>query len=243
MMGYSHSVSAAAAWLALVETDIIPVQSPQILLVTALTCAGAGMLPDIDHKNGTIAHSIPPVSSIVSAVVSSLSGGHRKGTHSLVGLIFFWAVAILAERLTYQGIPWASLLITAYMGGLALRTFGAPGGWLGAIGLGFLAWHTDSLAMTPLAIGVGATVHVIGDFLTTRGVNPAWPLTLKAPTSSMFWKKSGYFALPLLGDAGSKREMVLTSALSLYILWFALALGGIVDYPAASWEHLLTPAK
>lgn len=232
MMGFSHSVSAAAAWLLLVETNTVTVDSPQVLAVTTLCCAGAGMLPDIDHKNGSIAHSLPPVSTILASVVSSLSGGHRKGTHSLVGLLVFWIIAVAAEELTYQGIPWASLVITAYMGGLALRMFGAPGGWLGALGLGWLAWETDSLSHTPLAIGVGATVHLLGDFITTRGINPFWPLVLKAPASSIFWRKSGYFAFPALGDAGSKREVALTSALTLYIVWVLGALLGMVAGPA-----------
>lgn len=238
MMGYSHSVSAAATWLLLVETNVIPIQSPLILLATTLTCAGAGMLPDIDHKNGTIAHSLPPFSLFLTSFVSNVSGGHRKGTHSILGLLAFWAIAIFSEQLTYQGVPWVSLFITAYMGGLALRTFGAPGGWLGAIGLGFLTWHTQSLSLTPLAIGVGASAHVVGDFLTTRGINPIWPLILKSPVPSKIWKKSGYFALPLLGDAGSKREKILTSIFSLFILWMTLAFFNFAEPPSEFFTNI-----
>lgn len=226
MMGYSHSISAAASWLFLNEINVISIGSPAVLVVSTLACAGAGMLPDIDHKNGTIAHSLPPFSQMITSATSALFGGHRKGTHSLLGLIFFWGIAIAAERLVYHGVPWASLLITAYMGGLALRVFGAPGGWLGAIGLGYLAWSTDSLPLTPIAIGVGATIHIVGDALTTRGVNLLWPLALRAPISSKVWKKSGYMALPLLGDAGSTREVIFTTGLSVYIVWFALTYFG-----------------
>ena len=55
MMGYSHTVSAAAGWLILAETGVVQVPDTPTLIVTTLACAGAGMLPDIDHHNGSIA--------------------------------------------------------------------------------------------------------------------------------------------------------------------------------------------
>lgn len=228
MMGYSHSISAAAGWLALNELHLVHVNSTEQLIVTTLACAGAGMLPDIDHKNGTIAHSMSPLSSWVTALVAKIFGGHRKGTHSLVGLLIFWGMAISAEQLTYRSVPWASLLITAFMGGLALRVFGAPGGWIGAIVLGWFAWSADALAFTPLAIATGATIHILGDFLTTRGVNLVWPFALTPPVATKFWRKSGYMALPLLGDAGSAREHIFTSVLTCYLAWYSLALIGVI---------------
>lgn len=222
MMGYAHTVSAAAAWLALEQAGFVQTPDTSTLVVTTLACAGAGMLPDIDHKNGTIAHSIPPISSLVSSLVATISGGHRKGTHSLLGVIAFWVIAWSAERLTYHGIPWLSLFIAGYVGGLALRILGAPGGWLGAIGLAYTAWRTDSLALLPLAMAVGATVHIIGDALTTRGINPFYPMVFKPVIPSKLWRKSGYLALPILGDAGSGREKLLTSFLTLYCVHVGL---------------------
>mgnify|MGYP000867752477 FL=1 len=38
-------------------------------------------------------------------------------------------------------------------------------------------------------------------------------------------------ALPLLGDAGSAREKGLVLLLTLYIGWYAAALGGLIPYP------------
>ena len=87
MMGYSHTVSAAAGWLVLVETGVVQVPDTPTLIVTTLACAGAGMLPDIDHHNGSIANSIPPISRWVARIVGAVSGGHRKGTHSILGLV------------------------------------------------------------------------------------------------------------------------------------------------------------
>lgn len=233
MMGYSHSVSAAAAWLALNEAGVVGIEDPTTLAVTTLAAAGAGMFPDVDHPKGTIAYSIPPISGWVARIVAALSGGHRKGTHSLVGLAAFWALAFFADRLTYAGIPILALALAAFAGGLALRTFKAPGGWAGAVLMVLAVWSTDSLAYMPWAILTGVATHLLGDALTTRGINPLWPLTLKPLVPSKLWRKSGYMALPILGDAGSTREKILTLGLTCYIILFALAaLGFTQTYPA-----------
>lgn len=235
MMGYSHSITAAGAWLALTELGITPHQDTGTLLVTTLACAGAGMFPDADHRKGTIAHSIPPFSNLVTAFIATISGGHRKGTHSIIGVVAFWAIAYFSQSLTHNGIPWFSLALTAFAGGLALRVFKAPGGWLGAIALGYLAWQTESLALVPWAIFCGCVMHIIGDLITTRGVNILWPITIKPPVGTKIWRKSGYFSLPILGDAGSARENILTSAVTVYILWFALAYFSIIQTLPGHW--------
>ena len=183
-------------------------------------------IPGADCPN-----SIPPLSRWLARVVGAISGGHRKGTHSLIGLIAFWAIAYFSIQLTYQGVPWVSLILAGFSGGLALRVLGAPGGWIGAIILGYAAYTTGSLSLLPWAISVGATIHLIGDALTTRGILPLYPIILKPPVASALWKKSGYMALPLLGDAGSAREKGLVLLLTLYIGWYAAALGGLIPYP------------
>lgn len=243
-MGYSHSVSAAATWLLLAETGVLQIEDTATLAVTTLAAAGAGMLPDIDHHRGTIANSIPPVSRRVARLVGKISGGHRKGTHSLLGLLAFWALAYFADRLTYAGIPVLALALAGFAGGLALRTFRAPGGWLGAIGVSLLTLSTGALPHMPWAILTGATVHIIGDALTVRGVNPFWPVTIKPVVPSKLWRKSGYMALPLLGEAGSARENILTSALTLYILAFTLAHFSIIGiYPLDAIGNLFEAAR
>lgn len=245
MMGYSHSVSAAAAWLALNEAGVLGIEDPTALAVTTLAVAGAGVLPDIDHHNGTIAHSIPPVSRWVARLVGSVAGGHRKGTHSILGLAAFWAVAFSVDRLTYAGIPVLALALAGFAGGLALRTFRAPGGWLGAGLIVAGTLYTNSLALMPWAVLTGATTHVIGDALTTRGVNFLWPATVKPMVASKLWRKSGYMALPLLGDSGSTRENLLTGILLLYIGSYALAFLGLLpafphQFLPLVWGRLVT---
>ncbi|WP_262925695.1 metal-dependent hydrolase [Kocuria atrinae] len=64
----------------------------------ALICAGAALLPDIDHPSGTVARSLPPFSGWLARIVSRLSGGHRRGTHSVIGLLVFTLLAWLSQN-------------------------------------------------------------------------------------------------------------------------------------------------
>ena len=91
MMGYSHTVSAAAGWLVLSELGVIQIPNTPTLIVTTLACAGAGVLPDIDHHNGSIARSIPPVSGWIARIVGLISGGHRNfRDHRVLGYRILW---------------------------------------------------------------------------------------------------------------------------------------------------------
>jgi membrane-bound metal-dependent hydrolase YbcI (DUF457 family) len=77
----------------------------------------------------------------------------------------------------------------------------------------------------PLAMGVGVAMHIVGDMLTTGGVNLIWPLRIKpprflrkVPVISWIWRANGYFSLPVLGDAGSVREWLLLVPVSVYVV-------------------------
>lgn len=49
--------------------------SPIGIVTGALVTAGAAMLPDADHHNATIAHSLPPLSNAMCAGIGKLAGG------------------------------------------------------------------------------------------------------------------------------------------------------------------------
>ena len=59
MMGHSHALSGAVAWLALAPATAAATHhslSGASVLGGTLACAGAALLPDLDHPDGTIAH-------------------------------------------------------------------------------------------------------------------------------------------------------------------------------------------
>ena len=60
MMGYSHTVSAAAGWLVLVETGVVQVPEYPHPHRDHPGVRRCGHATGIDHHNGSIANSIRP---------------------------------------------------------------------------------------------------------------------------------------------------------------------------------------
>ncbi|WP_125612896.1 metal-dependent hydrolase [Specibacter cremeus] len=265
MMGPHHAACGAAAWVAMTTRFHIDLAgAAQVLpflphgvdvglgllhvsavgVVTgALVTAGAALVPDADHRNATIAHSLPPVSNIVCREIGKASGGHRHGTHSVLGIFFFILVALLAGLWTLPLAPFGTIYPGAGLLSVLLVSFAAkvlriiPDSmrkfpWLLGLAAGvFITFFApQEQGWFPLAVGVGAAVHIVGDMLTTGGCNLIWPLRIKPPTFlrripvvSWVWKPSGYLAVPVLGHAGSWREWLLLVPVSLYAV---LGMGG-----------------
>lgn len=94
------------------------------------------MLPDADHHNATIAHSLPPLSNAVCAGIGKVAGGHRHGTHSVIGIAAFVFVAWLAGLWTYDldrfgtiypGAGILSVLLVAFAAGRTVHLRPARG--------------------------------------------------------------------------------------------------------------------
>src|SRR5699024_8522396 len=79
---------------------------PAGAFIGSIICAGAALLPDIDHHNASIAHSLPPLTMMMARSFQSVSGGHRNGTHSIVWMLFFGIVAWLASFFVIENTAW-----------------------------------------------------------------------------------------------------------------------------------------
>ncbi|GAA1495909.1 metal-dependent hydrolase [Paeniglutamicibacter kerguelensis] len=260
MMGGHHAATGAAAWIALTTSfklptgnlpemiswmpDAIPLgfglleQTPIAGVAGAMVCAGAALLPDADHRRATIAHSLPPVSNAICAGIGEVSGGHRNGTHSLLGIGVFTALAWVlglwtmdTERfgIIYPGAGLLAVLLVSF----ALKALKfipdtmARLPWLLSIPAGiFVAvFSPDEQNWLVIAVAVGCAVHILGDMLTVGGCNLIWPIKIKSPKALRrvpllkdIWKPSGRIAIPLLGKAGSGREWLLCVPVSAYAL-------------------------
>ncbi|NKX55969.1 metal-dependent hydrolase [Arthrobacter mobilis] len=258
MMGAHHAACGAAAWVALTsqaEVSLAAVQqnapwlpdsltlgmglldlSPMGIITGALVCAGAALVPDADHHNATIAHSLPPLSNVVCGAIGKVSGGHRHGTHSILGVIAFVAVAFVAGLwvidtdafgAVYAGAGILTVLLTAFaakalklMPDRLRKTPWAVGIFFGA----FIAlFGPEDQGWFVFAMGVGVIVHILGDMMTTGGCNLVWPLSIKPPKAvqkipflNRIWQRNGYVSFPVLGNAGSVREWFLLIPISLY---------------------------
>lgn len=251
MMGAHHAVSGAAAWVAITSTvphalgwHPMPVAS---VVVGAAVTAGAALLPDADHHNGTIAHSAGALSQAAATTVEHMSGGHRHGLHSILAVAALTFGAVEAGR-WYRVVPVLGLipagsallfvaLIAFMVKALHLTRGGIVALWSTAAvaGLVVLVWSPTILGLLPSAVALGAIVHLVGDMLTTGGVPLLWlwrPLPPRgiadSPVLSSIWKPNGYLALPVLGDTGSVREIVLFGALSAYTLYVLSATTGLL---------------
>ncbi|XKH58605.1 metal-dependent hydrolase (plasmid) [Citricoccus nitrophenolicus] len=217
MMGAHHAACGAAAWVALTGQAVVPTDwitepmgwaatdpvtigmgmmdlGPGGVAVGALVCAGAALVPDADHHNATIAHSLPPVTQWVCDIIGKASGGHRHGTHSIIGIAFFTLVAFLAGLWTVEGGPTGTIAAGAGVLSVMLVAFAAK----------VLRIIPDSMRKTPWVVGIlggawvalfppdhpwwfiiamalGTAVHIAGDMMTTGGCNLAWPGVIKPP--------------------------------------------------------------
>jgi membrane-bound metal-dependent hydrolase YbcI (DUF457 family) len=190
MMGRTHALSGAAIWLAgapfLGDRDLLggyAVQlTPAQVAAGAVVCAGAAMLPDIDHHDGTIANTFGPLTRMLCRVVGMISGGHRQATHSLA----FAALAGMGTGwLAGQGPRTAWLITLFLLIGLGLRGTGiqmperaAFSAALNAVIAGALTVVMRDLDMSFAghAVALGCLAHVAGDCLTPEGCPVLWPV-------------------------------------------------------------------
>jgi len=145
MMGPSHALSGAAAWLAgswALDTFVGYHQSPLAVGLGAAVCAGGALLPDLDlsgkvtrnQGGATVARTFGVFSLFVAEVIEKVSlgiysatrlrhdphrhNGHRTFTHTLpFAALVGWGTTALA---THYG-KWAVVGIIFFMAGLALR--------------------------------------------------------------------------------------------------------------------------
>ncbi|MFC8801448.1 metal-dependent hydrolase [Promicromonospora sp. NPDC057138] len=253
MMGGHHAATGAAAWVAVTASTPIafgwyPVTETGVI-AGALVCAGAALLPDADHHSGTIANSLSPVSDVVVKGIETVSGGHRKGTHSILGVAVFtaiaWALSFLSVDTGNEEI--GSILIGPGIMCVLLVAFALKAlkitrdtkilPWTTSVVLAVLIaiFAPEEWYWMPFSVALGCVVHILGDMITTAGVPLLWPLKFRSPfwmrngrgiEFDMLWKSGGNLALPILGDAGSVREWIFLIPVSLYaivgIVWALL---------------------
>lgn len=264
MMGAQHAACGAAAWVAVASDYELPITAvteplietyswlswlpealplglglmdvgPAGVFMGSIICAGAAMLPDIDHHNASIAHSLPPLTMVMARFFQTASGGHRHGTHSIVGTLFFGIVAWLASFLVIQDVGWfGDLNIGAGLMAVILAAFAfkvlrfmpdtarrAP--WAAGLIVGVITTlvFPQGPSWLIVCIVLGVIVHIAGDMLTKEGCNIFWPLKIKppkffknTPILSSVWGDNGYISIPLLGSADSIRCWAFTIPIS-----------------------------
>ena len=197
MLGRDHALSGAALFAVLAPA--MHVTGGYLAAGVALS-AGAGVLPDIDHPDSSMALSFGFLTNSFSWLVEHVSGGHRHLTHAILGVTLFTAGALAAGRYQLTGphatfshlvFSWhlvpAGLFITLlYASALrALKIGGHHGDLLAMAGAAVTIytgadliyvtqWHIPLLG---LCTALGCAIHIIGDELTHAGCPLLYPVS------------------------------------------------------------------
>jgi membrane-bound metal-dependent hydrolase YbcI (DUF457 family) len=179
MMGRSHCVTSALAWIAV--GPLLHLGVPE-LAAGIVVAGGAGVLPDLDHPLASPARSFGPVSQVVANGVHKVAGGHRQRTHTLVATI---AVGGAVWGLGYAD-RWAALVLIFVLAAFALRLLGprsARGSVVvSAVMAAVVAYIIGRFVPTgpwlPAAVVIGYAAHLTVDCLSPGGVPLFWPVSV-----------------------------------------------------------------
>lgn len=251
MMAIGHVVTGAAAGL--YATSLAQQEGAGTLLVGALVCAGAALVPDLDHPGATAARTFGGASEAVARAVASASrgvhratrarwdredsDGHRTVTHTLVFAVAAglaaWVLARVHPALVV--FPLACLGVRALMPNLLSQRDGWAGSALRSVPVvvllgAALTWVSlDHLVPTYNALwlgamtGLGCFVHCLGDSLTRAGCPWLWPVKIMGRR----WYSIGSPAFLRFTAGGRAEKWVVVPVLTLG----ALVIGGVMVLP------------
>lgn len=237
MMGRTHALAgvtmAMAAQPLLAVAGVDGVAGPCATLMFAIGGAGGSMLPDMDHQHATVARCLGPVSKLLCIVIGKASGGHRNGTHSLLGIACFTALSWwLCTLGGWPAALWAGFLLA--VGSAALHLTFSKGSAIAhtllcLAGSAAVAWQASNHPVPWQALTwgvlVGVCSHVLfpTDSLTKEGCPWLWPLN----------RRRFHFA-NLTTDHFTENNVV----------WWLLvaALGCVVTWRTGHWQGLSAAA-
>lgn len=192
MMGRTHATSGpvlALAGLPALNAGLAYAGQPELtgwaLVPLCVAAAGGAMLPDLDHRHATVAQSLGPVTKAAAIGMETISGGHRNGTHSILGVIFFTVLTwFIAQWNEWAYGFWMAFLVAIAsaamykkfrMGSAIAHTLITLAAGAGVVYLS----GTTYLPVYPVVVGVGvgAVAHILGDMLTKQGCPLLWPLS------------------------------------------------------------------
>src|SRR5262249_2587989 len=165
-MGHTHAISGAVLWLAAAGTvdrfaPALASHGAAETAAAAVGCAGAAMLPDLDHPSSTVAHALGPGTHALARGTARMSGGHRPATHSPPCA----AVAGVAGWKLGSAGTWWSAVLVVLLAALALAALGVTHTMAAAVlaaaaSLYVLHAAGGTLAWLGPAVGLGCLAHI-----------------------------------------------------------------------------------
>jgi len=204
VLGVSHALSGAALGLAV--AGFVPQllgehpDAGTVLTFTAV-CAGAALLPDLDHPSSMATRRFSAASFVASHVVRPLSrlvydltrgprdtgrGSHRGLTHTVVGAVLLGVAVNLASARFGTPVLVGTLFVCL---ALAIKGLDAlvpgPPSLVIAAGLTYGIEHAvpggtaGTAGWLGTAVTLGMVVHSVGDAITESGAPLLWPLPIR----------------------------------------------------------------
>jgi hypothetical protein len=243
VLAVSHATSGAALGLAVAGfapriADVAP--SPGSVLTFAAVCAGAALLPDLDHPASVATHRFSVFSWLachavrpLSATVYSLTRGrrdhgrgtHRGLTHTTVGAVLLGLGVNLASAAWGTPVLLGTLFVCI---ALAIKGLDAlvpgPPSLVIAAGLTYAVqeWVPGGTAGTAgwlgTAVTLGMLVHAVGDAVTESGAPLLWPVPIRGRT----WYPVGGPRVTRFRTGGAVESWIVAPALTVGTLVLAV---------------------
>ena len=204
MLGVSHATSGAVLGLAVAGyaprlAGIEP--SAGTVLTFAAVCAGAALLPDLDHPSSTATRHFSAASLAAARVVRPLSalvyrltraprdtgrGTHRGLTHTVLGAVALGALVNLASAQWGAPVLLATLFVCIALAikGLDAIVPGPPSlviaaGLTWAVHAAVPGGTAGTAGWLGTAVTLGMVVHSVGDAVTESGAPLLWPVPIR----------------------------------------------------------------
>lgn len=170
MMGRTHALSGTVVGLG---TGLVLDMTVESMILCTLLSTGAAMIPDLDHPKSSISLSGGILTRGISSLVEKFSGGHRKATHSLLGVLVAGVLSWVCTRVHLEGL-WIFLMVMGLLSVLPIRK-GLPLAGMG-LALTFLGVVSSlPTEITPWCLVLGMATHILGDTITVGGCPLLFP--------------------------------------------------------------------
>jgi membrane-bound metal-dependent hydrolase YbcI (DUF457 family) len=183
MLAKTHMLVGATSFIAatqIVDTPTTPVQ----LALGMFVAAGAAILPDLDTPGATAARSLGPITQIFSLMIKGLAGGHRRGTHSILGFALFALLIFSVCRIAGDNTLVRVLLCCIPIGIMSRTITSHVKGWMSVvvmIGASYLVYQETNTSYTWIIVAllVGYASHIVADSMTKDRIMLFYPFSKK----------------------------------------------------------------
>jgi membrane-bound metal-dependent hydrolase YbcI (DUF457 family) len=255
VLAVSHATSGAALGLAVAGfaprlVEVVP--SPGTVLTFAAVCAGAALLPDLDHPDSVATHRFSVFSWLASNAVRPLSalvydltrgrrdtgrGTHRGLTHTVLGGVLLGLGVNLASAMWGAPVLLGTLFVCLALAikGLDALVPGPPSlvvaaGLTWAVQEGVPGGTAGTAGWLGSAVTLGMLVHAVGDAVTESGAPLLWPLPIRGRT----WYPVGSPRAARFRTGGTVESWVVAPALTVGTLVLAvLVVPGVLPFLSA----------